>query len=74
MITQLDRDLNAAVEFLAEDPRRFLRALAVHWPRRNGWCTSCALVRWPCLTHRLAEHAQALHRDRRIPSPRLASP
>lgn len=76
MITQYERDLNAAVEFLAEDEWHFTKAMHFHRPHDNGWCRACTCRVWPCLTFELAVEAKARYVARRyhIPIQRKARP
>jgi len=74
--SQLERDIRAAVEFLAEDPWRWFKALNTHFEGSHGWCAAHT-ARHPCLTFRLASFAEQLYRERvsvRVPIPREGQP
>lgn len=62
-MTQLQRDTHAAVEFLAADPRRIVRAFRTHRRDARNLCVQHG-TEFPCTTHRLAVFAEQLYRDR----------
>lgn len=62
-MTQLQRDLQTAVEFLASDPRRIVKAFRIHHRDLDNTCVADR-ADFPCRTHRLAVFAEQLYRDR----------
>lgn len=71
--TQRQKDIEAAIEFLARDPMRISKA---YWLHRNDGTGHCIAhkhaVAFPCLTWRMANQAHERHRPP-IPRPREAT-
>lgn len=71
---QRRRDVEAAIEFLADEPTRITRAYRQHRNNGLGYCSGhTRKVPHPCLTRQLAENAFSRLNRPLIPRPREAS-